>query len=594
MTSQPITPTVHRRVSSTPPAIARAREDFLADNRLDDAVRDPISTSWQRSRAFNVDADRLQLPFVREPNLESPLVSAAQPVIDQLADDLAAEPVSIVLTSPDGMVLSRTTAHRRLRTLLDDVSLAPGYCYSEEFVGTNGIGTALESRQPTLVIGAEHYAEALNRLSCAGVPIVHPISGAVVGALDLTCTEEHPSSLLLSLAKSATSQIVQRMLSQASERESRLLNAYLASCRRAPQTMVLGIAGDVVLMNRRLRHSVDAADQLTLLECAVDPSPGPAGSRIGTLPSGRVARLTPVTDHCDPEGQVSVFRVHLVDPGPTPPSAPVRTEDSVLPGMVGRSSSWRQCCARVVGHVRAGQWIAVSGEAGSGRTAILRAAAERLLPNTVRVFAAEDFDSDDTVDALAAELERDGFGVIIRDLDRLSPQTQEAIADLLPGREHAGLLGVTTQAAHGDPSSMLLPFFGHTVEVPPLRHRIEDLHELVPTLLRQLTRGRELTVAREAMTVLGKYSWPGNVAELRQTLREVVTHQRSGVIGVGQLPPRRRTTGRHTLTRIQALERDAIVRSLEENGNSKAAAAEALGISRATVYRKIKEFGIVT
>ncbi|MGW0039999.1 sigma-54-dependent Fis family transcriptional regulator [Gordonia sp. NPDC003376] len=594
MTSQPIIPTVPRRVSSVPPAIARAREDFLADNRLDDAVRDPISTSWQRSRAFNVDADRLQLPFVREPNLESPLVSAAQPIIDQLADDLSAEPVSIVLTSPDGMVLSRTTAHRRLQTMLDDVSLAPGYSYSEEHVGTNGIGTALESRQPTLVIGAEHYTECLSRLSCAGVPIVHPISGAVVGALDLTCTEEHPSSLLLSLAKSATSQIVQRMLSQASERESRLLNAYLASCRRAPQTMVLGIAGDVVLMNRRLRHSVDAADQLTLLECAVDPSPGATGSRIGTLPSGRVARLTPVTDHCDPEGQVAVFRVHLVDPGPAAPSSPVRTEDSALPGMVGRSSSWRQCCARVVGHVRAGQWIAVSGEAGSGRTAILRAAAERLLPTTVRVFAAEDFDSDDTVDALAAELDRDGFGVIIRDLDRLSPLTQEVIADLLPGREHAGFLGVTTQAAQGDSSSMLLPFFGHTVEVPPLRHRIEDLHDLVPTLLRQLTRGRELTVAREAMTVLGKYSWPGNVAELRQTLREVVTHQRSGVIGVGQLPPRCRTTGRHTLTRIQALERDAIVRSLEENGNSKAAAAEALGISRATVYRKIKEFGILT
>jgi sigma-54 dependent transcriptional regulator, acetoin dehydrogenase operon transcriptional activator AcoR len=46
------------------------------------------------------------------------------------------------------------------------------------------------------------------------------------------------------------------------------------------------------------------------------------------------------------------------------------------------------------------------------------------------------------------------------------------------------------------------------------------------------------------------------------------------------------------LTRLEAMARDAIVRSLAENDRSKADAAEALGMSRATIYRKIKEFGI--
>jgi transcriptional regulator of acetoin/glycerol metabolism len=49
---------------------------------------------------------------------------------------------------------------------------------------------------------------------------------------------------------------------------------------------------------------------------------------------------------------------------------------------------------------------------------------------------------------------------------------------------------------------------------------------------------------------------------------------------------------RRILTQIEALERDAIVRSLEENGGSKLNAAAALGISRATIYRKIKDYGI--
>lgn len=593
----------------TPPAasstvsIARAREKFLSDDGLDDAVRESISTSWLRSRAFNVHADRLELPFVREPNLEGPLVTAARPILDQLADDLSTESVSIILTSADGVVLSRITASRTLAQMLDDVSLAPGYSYSEEHAGTNGIGTALETRQPTLVRGSEHYAGCLGPLSCAGVPIVHPISGAVVGALDLTCPSDdaHPSPLLLSLAKSTTSQIVQRMVSQASERESRLLNAYLATCRRAPQAMVLAISGDVVLMNRRLRHSIDPADQLAILEHAVDQSPTISSThRVSTLPSGRVARLSPASGQFDE--QIAIFRVHLVDAAPLPTASASRTPLTALPGVVGRSSSWRQCCARISAHVRAGHWIAATGEPGSGRTALLRAAAERHQPSTTRVFSSNDFDSEpesgtdaeETLDALAAEIERDGFCVILRDLDQIPADTQAVIADMLPGREYSGWLGITTALNPDEQTTMLLPFFSHSVELPPLRHRIEDLHDLVPALLRQLTRGRELTVSGDAMRQLSKYAWPGNVAELRQTLREVVTHQRSGVIGVGQLPPRCRTTSRHTLTRIEALERDAIVRSLEENNNSKPAAAHALGISRATIYRKIKEFGIVT
>ncbi len=68
--------------------------------------------------------------------------------------------------------------------------------------------------------------------------------------------------------------------------------------------------------------------------------------------------------------------------------------------------------------------------------------------------------------------------------------------------------------------------------------------------------------------------------------------QRSGLIGVDKLPAECRSLARRKLTQIEALERDAIVRCLQENRGSKGAAADALGMSRATIYRKIKEFGI--
>jgi transcriptional regulator with GAF, ATPase, and Fis domain len=294
---------------------------------------------------------------------------------------------------------------------------------------------------------------------------------------------------------------------------------------------------------------------------------------------------------------MAIFHVHLIDTGKHTEPPMTRRRGSALPGVVGRSSSWHQSCDRVVRYLRAGDWLAVSGETGTGRSTVLRAGAA-LTRGNVRVFAAADLQIPESLDALDSELDRDDFSVILRDIDTLDGDTLATIADMLQGREGAGWVGVTVgdvtvDALHdADAAAILLPFFTHTVPIPPLRHRIEDLHDLIPALLRQLTRGRELTVSSAAMRQLTKYSWPGNVAELRQILRQIVTHQRSGVIDVNQLPPTCRALSRHTLTRIEAMERDAIIRSLEENGGHKPAAAAALGISRATIYRKIKEFGI--
>jgi transcriptional regulator of acetoin/glycerol metabolism len=131
------------------------------------------------------------------------------------------------------------------------------------------------------------------------------------------------------------------------------------------------------------------------------------------------------------------------------------------------------------------------------------------------------------------------------------------------------------------PIKQLLPLFTHTVTVPALRHRIDDLEELVPLLLREITRGADVGLAR-----------PGNVSQLRRVLTETVARQRSGIISADKLPPECRSVTRRTLTQMEALERDAIVRSLQDNGGNKQEAARTLGMSRATIYRKINDYGI--
>lgn len=316
-----------------------------------------------------------------------------------------------------------------------------------------------------------------------------------------------------------------------------------------------------------------------------------------TLPSGRTARLSPADIFdADTRGQTALFHVHLLS---TPATTSGRIETiGYLPGIVGSSASWRRGCQQITRHARAGRWVTVSGEPGSGRTAVLKAAATAHVLTPTRIFSSAELVADDSaVQALEQELAQDRFNVILRDIDLLDNEYQRLLAELIQGREDAGWLGATIGGATHDTEadSLLLTRFSHTVPVPALRHQIEDLHDLVPHLLRQLGRGTEpkLSSAAMRMSQLSKYSWPGNVSELREVLRDVVQRQRSGVIEIEQLPPMCRALSRHVLTPIEALERDAIVRSLEENAGNKKAAATALGISRATIYRRIKEFGII-
>jgi hypothetical protein len=83
-----------------------------------------------------------------------------------------------------------------------------------------------------------------------------------------------------------------------------------------------------------------------------------------------------------------------------------------------------------------------------------------------------------------------------------------------------------------------------------------------------------------------------DVSQLRRVLTETVARQRSGIISADKLPPECRSVTRRQLTQMEALQRDAIVRSLQDNGGDKQAAARALEMSRVTIYRKINDYGI--
>lgn len=575
--------------------LAAARERFLrVETAEPDGVRQAILASWWRSRDSNVAADRLQLQYVRDPNLDTPLTRSAEPVLRHLREQLDGQPVSIVLTDPAGIVLSRLTADAALERHLDKVSLAVGFSYAEAVVGTNGIGTALEAGRAMHVFGHEHYAENLEELACAGVPIRHPTSGKTVGVLDLTCWRRDAGPLLVTLAKTTAEQIRQALLTETGMREIELLHAYMRACRRSTG-MVFALNNDVVMMNDTARSTLAPGDQTALLRFAAESLAERRESVTVELPSGVEVRLS--TRPVQGDGRVAggVVDVRVVEAaGSAGPAQPVQR--MLLPGLIGTGPLWRRACTEAEQVQRSGSWLVVEGEPGSGRTALLQALHQRVNP-AGRYSVLEPAlggDSRWLTDARQTLAEKDGT-IVLRHLERLPESALRVLtAALQQASARAGVwvAVVVPMTEPGPELARLLSTFTATVSVPPLRHHVEDVEHLVPFFLLRLGYGGQLTVAPEVMQLLLRFTWPGNVAQLLESLRWVLRHRRTGVITLSDLPPEIQSLSRHRLTPLEALERDAIVQGLRDAAGNKTKAAAALGMSRATIYRKIHEYGI--
>jgi transcriptional regulator of acetoin/glycerol metabolism len=579
--------------------LARARISFLMDEPVDSGlVREPILASWTRSAAWHVPSDHIELPY-DDVDPDSLLARAARPVLSEVSDQFATEPVSVILCDADGVVLDRRTADTGLESHLDRVLLSPGFSYAERYVGTNGIGSALEGGGLAQVFGHEHYVEHLEDLACAGVPVRHPGTGRVLGVIDLTCWRRNAGAMMAAAVASIGRRIEEAVLDQSGRREHLLLQDYLRACRRG-RGAVFAIGADLLMMNDRAREQFDPRDQRSLLAEAMEAlGSGHDRRLVIDLPSGLTARVL-----CRPsfsEGGVSggVLQVQLVaQMSPVERSVSASSNALSLPTAVGSSTAWKKCGQAVDRHFQAREWLILQGEPGVGKGTLARATHRNRTPaGHMRVLDADTY-GPQWISDVSGELEHAGT-LVIAHLDRLPAAGVTALADVLePYREATDIdrPWVVATVAHdagrrGPDLAGLLTCFPRTVEVPPLRHHVEDLAELVPHLLARLTHGA-LTCSPEAMHVLMRNRWPGNVEQLHQVLRKVVAKRRSGVVEARDLPPECRVTTRRVLTPLEAIECDAIIEALLDTDGNKVEAARLLGSSRATIYRKIREYGI--
>jgi DNA-binding NtrC family response regulator len=143
-----------------------------------------------------------------------------------------------------------------------------------------------------------------------------------------------------------------------------------------------------------------------------------------------------------------------------------------------------------------------------------------------------------------------------------------------------------------------------TVHVPPLRERRSDIPMLAHWFLERCAPGRSVQVTNAAMKSLLQYDWPGNVRELENCMERAVALGDHQVLDLDDLPPAIASgsqggdspsvasTEELSTTDLEDIERTTIERVFQQVKGDKVLAGKMLGISRATLYRKLKRYNI--
>ena len=219
--------------------LQRSWERLLADGALGvelptgatGGLRPTILESWRRSLAKGLDPTDMLAPIeadeseVLERWFEHPLGSLAQDLMDQLRKVAEESRSLVVVTDASGLVLHRV-GDESLKERGAEMNLVEGARYSEAADGTNGIGTALAADHAFQVFAFEHFNERHHEWVCSGAPIHDPVSGRVVGLVDLSSLWKtaHPRSL--ELVTTAARTMEQRLSEVRRDEDARLRRRY--------------------------------------------------------------------------------------------------------------------------------------------------------------------------------------------------------------------------------------------------------------------------------------------------------------------------------------------------------------------------------
>ncbi|MCP2288834.1 helix-turn-helix domain-containing protein [Nocardia amikacinitolerans] len=484
---------------------------------------------------------------------DSGLVRAARPVLRRTLGEIEGSRVALVLADHAACILEVEGAVRSVSQAIEDVGIVPGVRLAEERIGTNAMGTPLETRRSLLVRGAEHYLSAFHAFTCYGHPIFHPVTRRLEGVLGIGGQFDEDHRLSAPLARRIVRDIEDRLQLDSPRVQGRLMSAFQAAASRRGRSVVV-IGEGLVLATPSALDLLTPVDHAAVRACAEGLRPGAEESHRLTLASGQEVRLT---------------------------CAPIEDTQGVLVDICAERGVRRSAAEQVV------RWpLLVVGERGTGRTAeALRAAgpAATVLDATEIVLLGEQTWATE----LGVALGEPGPPVVVENIELLSAPLTALLARNL--RRTARQVALTsTPGDHLDEvHAALSALCNDRLDLLPLRRRRHEIPQLAQRMLTEVTGHTRTRFTSETLRVLAGQPWRGNFAELRRVVEAAAAARSAGDIIPADLPVAHRAARSPGSPFLEA-EREVILAAIEAAGGNKMQAARALGVSRSTLYNRLR------
>ncbi|MFG0214831.1 sigma-54-dependent Fis family transcriptional regulator [Brevibacillus porteri] len=624
----------------------KARDTFLSAGQVKADVPVSISESWSRSLSYKIDPNLRKTPEVLNQmdvhmlQESSLLYHAYQSIIPKIQSFIHTK-YSIMLADHKARLL-HVNADHQLMELLTSFNAVPGGVWSEELCGTTAFGTTLVSGQPVVIHDAQHFCESWQNISCAGVPIFHPITKQVIGVLDLTSFAEDFPAHALVLTQTVAKSMEMEIFNQLQIHRLYLENTFLEKELAISNDLLVAIDLDGQIVRSNDPATTDQQQWCNRFEWLHYFQSCQEQSDLSLL-STIVSTERPLPFSPDPATgrlQLVYYKNRLIGALVQMRRQPSR---SALPSkgtakeMVGESPQWLGLLQKLDKVAGRDMSVLLIGESGTGKEVLSQyihdhslrrhkpfvavncaAFAHDLVASELFGYAPGTFTGGLKDGKVGLFEVADGGTLFLDEIAELPLPIQAMLLRVLQekqvtriGEYKARPLDIRIVAASNkdlkkmaDAGQFRLDLYYRLnsieLKVPPLRERKEDIVPMAEHFLSAHRHGSfAYRLMPDTMDALRLYDWPGNVRELKNAIEHAVVFAEDDRIFPWHIPDMiQESTGatedsKRLLQHTQLDdERTQIVEALNGSRYNYTKAARLLGISRGTLYNKMKKYEI--
>ncbi|EGQ25942.1 sigma-54-dependent Fis family transcriptional regulator [Mammaliicoccus sciuri] len=610
-----------------------------------DSIRHEIYESWENSKSLGVNPLQSKIQEVvthhdlgNRLQQNEQLLSYATPKTTHILELLNESQTMLSITDRQGTILY-SCGNRQTLKRAEALNISDGGTWSEKSAGTNAVGVTLKTKQSAQVLFSEHFCEKNHDWYCAATPIIAPFTKELLGIVNIAGSNPnlHPHTFKLIIAETQNvSNSIMGQVYESAVRDNLFLKNTIEVADEAILVVDSGkniIERNIIAMTNPIISQVSQIQSLIgLEELLIHTMNGQniLNEEVKIKHSKQIFRcsIQPLSFQDIYLGAIITLRktksFSKHEHKPALKKTTNKKSDPFL-NITGSSTSFSYVIKQAKKAAAIDATIFLSGETGTGKEVFAQSihqASERrdhpfiaincgaipkgLLESELSGYEAGAFTGARAKGSPGKFEMAQGGTVFLDEIGDMPLDLQVHLLRILEEREVTRIgsakpipIDVRIIAAtHRDLSQsvtdglfredLLYRLKIIQLTLPPLRERTSDISELSHRFINELSNqfGKQhVQITAETVQCLIDYHWPGNIRELRNVIQQALFNLEGEMLTPAHLPL-------ELTSNLKQTDKEQLLESLQAENGVVTHAAKRLGVSRATMYRRMKQFNI--